>query len=443
MFRSRARERMSRERGTTAVGAATGAMAVLVLVAVGLFASGALDNEVQPDAAGPTPVSPPSPSPSLSPPPLPIPTPTQPEDLATLYERVRSGVVRLEVDRCERDATGSGALVGPDLVVTAAHVLEGARSVRLLVGDSTVRGEVIGRLPGKDLALIRTSRALDGYVFKVAEATPRIGTDIVALGYPLSGPLSLTGPGIVSTQDESVRYATTDGSQLPVDGLMRTTLLTNPGNSGGPVLDRGGDLVGLVSGRQGSSGSVDPVSGEVNIDDVDGIGYAVQAAEIGPRIADWKADPEQVPAADCARPDEEGQVPAAELVTALLDDPRGGAVVDMFTDYAGGINKEDYALAHSALSPARRQLIPFDNFRQQQSTSVFNDVVLLKITASPSGLVVRTAFTTYQDQAYGPEGLECAFWTLDFRLVPGGTHGWLIDGTSETPGQPQFQACTD
>ena len=84
----------------------------------------------------------------------------------------------------------------------------------------------------------------------------------------------------------------------------------------------------------------------------------------------------------------------AFLVTAVTDAPEAEAVVAMFSDYAEGINSEDYETAHAQLSPAHADRIPLDEFVEQQSTSVLRDLVLLDVEAAGDGLLARTAFTS-------------------------------------------------
>lgn len=421
--------------GLVAAGAG-GALAVGAVAVLGVLAL----RSPQDVSAPASPVSASSPLASTSAP-SPSPAPTAAPDLAALFADVKDGVVRIEVTTCFAGGTGSGALLAPDLVVTAAHVVDGAETVQLLVDGSTARGEVIGMDVEKDLALVRSSRSFDAHVFSVAPQTPAVGTDVVAIGYPLSGPLSLTGPGFVSAHDEEVVYGG-EGDETRVGGLMRTSLLTNRGNSGGPVLDRQGRIVGLVSGGASSSGMLDPTTGEVRIDDVNGIDYAVPAGEIAPRVERWQTSPEDVPAADCGEGSEDDVEIEADLVTALTDDARAEQIVPALRDYAQGINDSDYDTAYAQLSAARQAVIPRAEFERQQSTSTFRDVVVLGVEEDDERLRALTVFTSDQDEDFGPDGLTCAFWTLEWLFVPGGPNGWQIDGSATVPDQPPYQACS-
>lgn len=90
-----------------------------------------------------------------------------------------------------------------------------------------------GRRPG--VALVRTSGRFNGHVFKLAGFQPDVGADVATIGYPLAGPRSLSR-GTVSGLD---RAAHVEGTTLT--GLNQTDTALNPGNSGGPLLDRDGE----------------------------------------------------------------------------------------------------------------------------------------------------------------------------------------------------------
>lgn len=425
-----------RSDGVSMLGVGLGVVVTLLVVAVVLLVL-----VLRRDASPSTPTAAPPPA---SPTPGPTPSPTPDGDFRALYREVYDGVVRLEVVTCSGAGTGSGALVADDLVVTAAHVVEDAQSVQLLVGDTSAAGEVVGLSPGEDLALVRASRPFPGHVFTLSPSVPEVGTEVAALGFPLSGPLSLAGPGIVSTHDETVSYVTGDPpEEVVVDGLMRVTLPTNAGNSGGPVVDGAGDVVGLVSGSRTSSGTVDEF-GTVIVDTIEGIKYAVPGDRVADRVAEWSADPDPAPPAEC-----EGEPPLdagdRDLVTALVDGPEVPAVLDVLTDYAEGINLSDYDRAYAQLSPGRRSVLSRAEFEEQQSTSVLTDLVVLDVTGDGAGddgaLRARTAFTSYQAPELGPGGHDCVFWDLEFVLVPGGEHGWVID-EADGVGDPPWEACS-
>lgn len=130
-------------------------------------------------------------------------TPTPSGDLAAVYKRVSGGVIRIETTACNGGGVGSGFLVAPDLVATVAHVVRGANSVVLRDDDSTQTGTVIGFDSRHEVALVRVADPFTGHVFALANSQPDVGSTVAAIGYPLSGPRSLS-KGTVSGTHRSI-----------------------------------------------------------------------------------------------------------------------------------------------------------------------------------------------------------------------------------------------
>jgi serine protease Do len=166
----------------------------------------------------------------------------QPSSLADLVGKVRSGVLRIEVDACDHSSLGTGFLVGPRLVATVEHVIDGEVSITLkrngaVVGSATV----IGEDPARDLALLHTNGPIGGYRFRLAPRAPRLGEEVAALGFPLGLPLSVS-KGTVSGSDRTIPISGIERRQL-----VQTDAAVNPGNSGGPLISTAnGDVVGLI-----------------------------------------------------------------------------------------------------------------------------------------------------------------------------------------------------
>jgi S1-C subfamily serine protease len=136
---------------------------------------------------------------------------------------------------------GSGFAVGHDLVLTNRHVVEGRAGgwVDLVQGGRRVaRARVEKVFDGVfDLALLRTERPLEVVPLELARDLPAIGTEVLIIGSPVGLEGSITG-GLVSHIRPLSR-----ASYLQVDAAL------NPGNSGGPVLDRLGRVIGMATMR--------------------------------------------------------------------------------------------------------------------------------------------------------------------------------------------------
>ena len=160
-----------------------------------------------------------------------------------VVEKAGAAVVSLEVGSQRGPAgTGSGFVVTPDgYVMTNSHVVHGARHIKVRMPSGEIaEGQVMGDDPATDLALVRaelgtvTPLPVDGSV------APRVGQLAVAIGNPL-GFESTVSTGVVSALGRSLRGRT---NRL-IDGVIQHTAPLNPGNSGGPLLDTAGRVIGV------------------------------------------------------------------------------------------------------------------------------------------------------------------------------------------------------
>lgn len=197
-----------------------------------------------------------------------------------LVAEVKTGVVRIQVETCEGSQEGTGIIVGPRLVATVEHVVDGAVTVDLRQrGRSVGTGTVIGYDVERDVALIRSDRPLDGHEFVFSSRAARLGEDVAAIGFPLGLPLTVTR-GLVSGL-----WRTIEIEGVTRRRLVQTDAAVNPGNSGGPLLSvRSGDVIGLVS-----AGSLE----------ANAIAFAVPARTVSQLIGAWKSSPQPVEAPSC------------------------------------------------------------------------------------------------------------------------------------------------
>lgn len=353
------------------------------------------------------------------------------------YSNVASGVVRIGNTGCTNDSMGSGALLDEDLVATSAHVVHDYSTLQLILGDQVASGEVVAYVPEADVAIVRASRPLTGHVFTVVDELPGVGSEVAAVGYPLDGPLSMAGPGIVSSYGEQASYEMRDGEVIDASDLMRMSVFINPGNSGGPVIDPEGRVVGLVSGERLRQTDE---QGNVVVEDVEGINFATTATQVRDAVAALEDDALAPEECDDAR--DSGAVGAELVTTSLAATVTTESVRNVLFDYFDGINTGDYERAHQQLSAGRREDLSLERFTEEQRTSLVSDVVLIDVAEVGDELRAVATFTSTQAPEFGPDGLACAYWTLEYRLVPGGEHGWAIEASSETAGTPRFQPCS-
>jgi S1-C subfamily serine protease len=160
-------------------------------------------------------------------------------DLADLVARAAPSVVGVE----HRRGQGSGVVLAQDgFVLTNAHVAQGGGPLRVrLSGSRVVRGEVVGTDERTDLAVVR-AEAADLAPLALAERRLRVGEVVAAIGNPLGFERSVS-LGVVSALHRNL--AAPRGGVL--EGLVQTDAAVNPGNSGGPLLDTTGAVVGITT----------------------------------------------------------------------------------------------------------------------------------------------------------------------------------------------------
>jgi S1-C subfamily serine protease len=163
-------------------------------------------------------------------------------DLADLVARAAPSVVGLE----HRRGQGSGVVLAPDgWILTNAHVARAAGPLHVrLSGARVARGEVAGHDERTDLAVVRAD-ARDLPALPLSERRLRVGEVVIAIGNPLGFERSVTA-GVVSALHRNLP-AGPRGRGGVLEGLVQTDAAVNPGNSGGPLVDADGRVVGITT----------------------------------------------------------------------------------------------------------------------------------------------------------------------------------------------------
>jgi S1-C subfamily serine protease len=184
-------------------------------------------------------------------PPAPTPPPTLPSGEPVLAadsarQQAREVTVRVRNRGCSFVATGSGFAVTAHRLVTNRHVVEGAEQLQLDSWDGRSISVAVHRVAYlHDLALIETVEALPR-VARLAGGDPGPGAAVSAVGFPLGGPLAQTRGTVVDLAP---------GARLGETGkVLRITAAVRHGNSGGPLLDDAGRVVGVVYASENRTG---------------------------------------------------------------------------------------------------------------------------------------------------------------------------------------------
>jgi 2-alkenal reductase len=166
--------------------------------------------------------------------------------------------------------SGSGVIISADgYVVTNNHVVEGSQSLEVIFQDgSTAPAELIGTDPFVDVAVIQ----VNGTVPAVAEFGNSDALDpgetVIAIGSPLGDFRNTVTVGVVSATGRSIEAA----SNYSMEGLIQTDAAINHGNSGGPLVNLAGQVIGINSLVVRGDG--------FTADQAEGLGFAVASNEV-------------------------------------------------------------------------------------------------------------------------------------------------------------------
>ena len=162
--------------------------------------------------------------------------------VADVARRARASVVHIRSARRERAGQGSGFVFAPDgFVLTNSHVVSGATQLEISFADGNVRrGRLVGDDPGTDLAVLRLEDG-NGSALLLADSRDVVAGQIaIAVGNPLGFDFTVTA-GIVSALARTMMGF----GGRPIDDVIQTDVPLNPGNSGGPLLDSNGGVIGV------------------------------------------------------------------------------------------------------------------------------------------------------------------------------------------------------
>jgi len=172
--------------------------------------------------------------------------------VSSVVERVGAAVCLIEVSDGQRGGHGSGFAIAPDgLVITNSHVVHHASRIVAHFPDGTKSSaRLIGEDPTSDVALLRIDATEVPFVPLGHSSALRVGQIAIAIGNPLGFQATVTA-GVVSALGRALPSA----NGRMIDDVIQTDAALNPGNSGGPLLNSRGEVIGvntaIIPGAQG------------------------------------------------------------------------------------------------------------------------------------------------------------------------------------------------
>jgi S1-C subfamily serine protease len=213
------------------------------------------------------------------------------QTFVSIFERVSPSVAHITTRALVRDywggaatqeGTGSGFVWDEaGTVVTNFHVVKGAQRVQVALGDKVFPAIVLASTPEYDLAVLRLQGDIGGLKpLQLGRSKDlRVGQLAIAIGNPYGFDTSMT-TGIISALNRNI--ATQESRQL--SGLIQVDAAVNPGNSGGPLLDSKGHLIGVTTAIYSPNGASVGIGFAIPVDTVN---------EVVPQLIAGAVDPDQ------------------------------------------------------------------------------------------------------------------------------------------------------
>jgi len=223
-----------------------------------------------------------------------------------IYRAASPSVAFITARGQQGGATGTGVVVGANgLIVTNDHVIEGSNDITVKLGNGKAKtAKVVGADPSTDLALLRIDNGGGKLTpLKLADSSKvQIGDPTFAIGNPFGLEDTLT-TGVISATERDISAP----NGFSISGVLQTDAALNPGNSGGPLLNAQGEVIGVNSQIETGGGGGGSGQGSNT-----GVGFAIPSNTVRNVISQLEKS---------------GKVSHAYLGVSTADAAGGGATV--------------------------------------------------------------------------------------------------------------------
>jgi S1-C subfamily serine protease len=208
-----------------------------------------------------------------------------------IAEQMDPAIADITAELPNGTAAGTGmVLTSSGDILTNNHVIDGATDISVTIGESSrsYDAELIGTAPEADVALLRIDGVSDLPTVTLGDSSSlEIGDTVVAIGNALDlpGPPRVT-EGMITGLDRSISISGEDGSADHLSGLIEINAELQPGNSGGPLFDETGRVIGVntaaeVAGHEPGVTDASAIGFAIPIDTVEDIVNRIQDGEEG------------------------------------------------------------------------------------------------------------------------------------------------------------------
>lgn len=196
--------------------------------------------------------------------------------VADIYNTYSNSVVCIQVSTSNGTGAGTGFVITEDgYIVTCYHVIDGATDIAVTFPDSTsYAATLVGGDADNDVAVLKIDASGLTPVVLGDSAQLEVGDTVTAIGNALGTLANTTTTGVVSALDRAITMS--DGSVINV---LQTDCTINSGNSGGPLFNSHGEVIGIVSAKYSSGSNSSSAS-------VEGLGFAIPMDDVASMVSD-------------------------------------------------------------------------------------------------------------------------------------------------------------